>query len=68
MTQNPVYHAHRKHIDGRFYKIRELVEKGEVALMMVNTKENLADALTKALPKNIFHSCMWLMGLKKPLV
>ena len=68
LTQNPVYHARTKHIDVRFHRIRELVEEGEVALVKVNTKKNQADALTKALPRNSFHSYMWLLGLRKSLV
>ena len=68
MTQNSVYHARTKHIDVRFHRMRELVEEGEVALMKVNTKENQVDALTKALPRNSFHSCMWFLGLRKSLV
>ena len=68
LTQNLVYHARTKHIDVRFHRIRELVEEDEVALVKVNTKKNQADALTKALPRNIFHSCMWLLGLRKSLV
>ena len=68
LTQNLVYHAGTKHIDVRFYRIRELVEEGEVALVKVNTKKNQTDALTKALPRNSFHSCMWLLGLRKSLV
>jgi hypothetical protein len=39
-----------KHIDVRYHYIRELVENGVIAIEYVNTKENIADALTKNLP------------------
>ena len=64
LTQYPVYHARTKHIDVRYHKVKKLVEEGEVALVKVHTMKNQADALTKALPRDSFYSCMWLMGLR----
>ena len=63
LAQNSVYHARTKHIDIRYHRVRELVEEGEVELEKVYTKENLADALTKVLPRVSFHKCMGLMQL-----
>ena len=63
LAQNLVYHAHTKHIDVRYHRIRELMEEGEVELMKVHTKENQSDALTKVLPKDSFHRCVARMGL-----
>jgi len=39
-----------RHIERRFLKIRELVEAGLIDVKYVNTLENHADVLTKALP------------------
>ena len=50
LAQNFIYHAHTKHIDIRYHRIRELVEDDEVELVKVHTKENPTDALTKILP------------------
>ena len=39
------------------------MEEGEVELVKVYTKKNLADALTKVLPWDSFHKCVALMQL-----
>jgi hypothetical protein len=43
-----------RHIERRFLKIRELVEAGHIELRYVNTTDNRADILTKALPRADF--------------
>nr|XP_010925988.1 uncharacterized protein LOC105048391 [Elaeis guineensis] len=47
LAQNLIYHARTKHIDMRCHRIRELVEKGEVELVKIHTKENQSDVLMK---------------------
>ena len=49
-----MYHARTKHIDVRFYKIRELMGSGDLDLQKVHTSENVADMLTKAITTNKF--------------
>ncbi|KAG6495659.1 hypothetical protein ZIOFF_043485 [Zingiber officinale] len=49
LMKNPVFHGRSKHIDTRFHFIRECVEKGRIVVEFVNTGEQRADALTKAL-------------------
>ncbi|GJT24604.1 retrovirus-related pol polyprotein from transposon TNT 1-94 [Tanacetum coccineum] len=51
---NPVQHSKTKHIDIRYYFIKEHVEKGIVEIYFVGTKYQLADLFTKALPKERF--------------
>nr|GFA98535.1 retrovirus-related Pol polyprotein from transposon TNT 1-94 [Tanacetum cinerariifolium] len=48
---NPVQHSRTKHIDVRYYFIKEKVEKGNVELFFVGTEYQLADLFTKALPE-----------------
>ena len=43
-----------RHIERRYLKIRELVDAGHIELCYVNTTENRADVLTKALPRADF--------------
>ncbi|KAG6475649.1 hypothetical protein ZIOFF_064878 [Zingiber officinale] len=50
LMKNPVFHGRSKHIDTRFHFIRECIEKGQIVVEFVNTGEQRADALTKALP------------------
>nr|GEV09619.1 hypothetical protein [Tanacetum cinerariifolium] len=51
---NPVQHSRTKHIDVRYYFIKEKVEKGIVELFFVETEYQLADLFTKALPEERF--------------
>ncbi|XP_073057339.1 secreted RxLR effector protein 161-like [Primulina eburnea] len=49
LMKNPVFHGRSKHIDTRFHFIRECVEKRQIVVEFVNTGEQRADSLTKAL-------------------
>nr|GEX79262.1 putative RNA-directed DNA polymerase [Tanacetum cinerariifolium] len=46
----PVQHSRTKHIDVRYHFIKEKVEKDIIELFFVETKYQLADLFTKALP------------------
>lgn len=60
LANNQVYHARTKHIDIRYHKIRELVDSHEVKLEKIHTLQNLADVLTKVLPKGRHSQCVTL--------
>ena len=62
LAKHQVYHARTKHIDVRFYKIRELTTIGEIVLKKINTSENAAYMLTK-LPTNKFKHCLDLISV-----
>ncbi|KAG6501588.1 hypothetical protein ZIOFF_041471 [Zingiber officinale] len=49
LMKNPVFHGRSKHIDTRFHFIRECVENGQIVVEFINTGEQRADVLTKAL-------------------
>jgi hypothetical protein len=54
LCKNPVHHERSKHIDTRFHFIRDCVETGMIEVQYVCTNDQLADILTKALPKPKF--------------
>lgn len=54
LTSNPTYHARIKHIDIWYRYVMELVEHGLIKVFYCNTKDMVADILTKALPKEQF--------------
>lgn len=51
LTRNPEFHSRSKHIDVKHHFVREKVEEGLINTQRVNTKDNLADVFTKALPQ-----------------
>jgi len=54
LAHNPVNHSRAKHIDIKHHFIRERVERGEVELKYISTKDMLADIFTKQVPREAF--------------
>ena len=54
LSKNPVYHKQSKHIGLRHHFLCEQVDKGTITLSHVSSAENIADCLTKALPRDTF--------------
>nr|GEV25800.1 retrovirus-related Pol polyprotein from transposon TNT 1-94 [Tanacetum cinerariifolium]GEY55116.1 retrovirus-related Pol polyprotein from transposon TNT 1-94 [Tanacetum cinerariifolium] len=61
---NPVQHSRTKHIDVRYYLIKEKVEKGIVELFFVGTEYQLADLFTKALSEDRFKYLVRRLGMR----
>ncbi|GJS41851.1 retrovirus-related pol polyprotein from transposon TNT 1-94 [Tanacetum coccineum] len=61
---NNVQHSRSKHIDIRHHFIREQVENRVVELYFVETNYQLADILTKALPRERFKFLLPRLGMK----
>jgi hypothetical protein len=52
-----------RHIDVRMYHSRHMHELGEVNVQYIQTEENMADILTKALPAPLFRKFAgWILG------
>ena len=56
IAYNPVQHSKTKHIEIRHHFIRDHVEKGDIGLSYVSTKDQLADIFTKALDEPMFRA------------
>jgi hypothetical protein len=54
VAKNPVLHSRTKHIEVRYYFLRDNVEKGNIDLIRVPTEKQLADILTKPLDQATF--------------
>ncbi|GKF56439.1 hypothetical protein Tco_0166779, partial [Tanacetum coccineum] len=61
---NNVQHSRSKHIDIRYYFIREQVEKGMVELYFVTIDYQLSDIFTKALPRERFKFLLSRLRMK----
>ncbi|GJS73948.1 retrovirus-related pol polyprotein from transposon TNT 1-94 [Tanacetum coccineum] len=62
---NNVQHSRSKHIDIRHHFIKEQVENRVVEVYFVETKYQLADIFTKALPRERFELILPLLGMKQ---
>lgn len=51
LVKNPEFHKRTKHIDVRYHFIREKFEDGVFDLKYIETNKQLADVMTKALPR-----------------
>nr|GEZ90309.1 retrovirus-related Pol polyprotein from transposon TNT 1-94 [Tanacetum cinerariifolium] len=61
---NNVQHSRSKHIDVRYYFIKEQVENRVVELYFIRIEYQLADIFTKALPRERFNFLIDKLGLK----
>ena len=64
VAKNPEHHGRMKHLDLRYYWLRDEVEKGSIRLEHVGTDEMPADLLTKALHRVKVAKFAEMMGLK----
>jgi hypothetical protein len=69
-----VCHAHNnkssgaaKHIDIKFYVVKDKVQDHSISLVHISTKKMLADPLTKGLLPNVFREHLAGMGLRESL-
>ncbi|XP_068994260.1 uncharacterized protein [Neodiprion pinetum] len=64
LAHTSAYKPRTKHIDVRYHFIKENIEKGNVTIKFIGTKEMLADSLTKALPRIKHDTCTNGMGVR----
>ena len=61
--KNPLNSKYTKHIAVRFHFAREAIAKGQVDIRYITSALNVADILTKALPKGTFAGHRTSIGL-----
>ena len=67
LVKNPKFHKRTKHIETKYYLIREKYERKEIDVFYVHTKHQIANLLTKALTRESFQHLRSLQGLVAPL-
>ena len=55
MSENPTNRERSRHVDVRVHFLRDMVRDGAVKLIKCAGEHNVADVLTKSLPKPAFH-------------
>ncbi|KAK9048691.1 hypothetical protein SSX86_032343 [Deinandra increscens subsp. villosa] len=63
LSKNQMYHERTKHINVKYHFIREVISSGEITVGDINTKDNVADILTKAVGGAGFQKCLDGMGI-----
>lgn len=64
VAKNPEHHGRMKHLDLRWYWLRDVVEDGLITPQFIPTAEMPADLLTKPLPRVKVETCREMMGLR----
>lgn len=65
LIRNPEFHKRTKHIDIRYHFVREKYKNGQIDLKNVPSEEQLADFLTKGLPRAKFEKQKFDIGLRQ---
>ena len=68
LAKDPRSHNKAKHIERKDHLIRDHVAKGHIAIRRVHTIDNVADPMTKALPRLKFEPHRFNIGLKEGLM
>lgn len=64
LTLNPELHRRTKHIRTKYFFIREMVNHGKLCVQNISTKDQVADIMTKPLPKARLQTLCEKMGLR----
>lgn len=64
ITKNPVFHGKTKHIKVKFHAIRETERNSEIVQQHCSSKNQIANIMTKTLPKLKFETIRTMMSVK----
>lgn len=66
LSGNPVQHQRTKHIEMDIHFVREKVQKGEVRVLHVPSRYQIADIFTKGLPRVLFDDFRDSLSVRQP--
>lgn len=64
LMKDPVFHGKSKHIETKYYFIRDCIDKGKIQVEFVSSNLQRADIMTKALPRMKFSEMRCLLGVE----
>jgi hypothetical protein len=68
VAKNPDHHGRVKHLDLRFYWLRDEVERGSISVEYLQTNDMPADLFTKALTRDKVQHFCYMIGIHNCLV
>jgi len=63
LSQNPILHDRSKHIDVKYYYLRELTNRKVINLIYCKSEKQLTDIFTKLLKLSTFEKLTRLIGV-----
>lgn len=63
LMKDPVFHGRSKHIETKYYYIRDCIERDKIQVEFVSGNQQRADILTKALPRMKFSEMRCILGV-----
>lgn len=63
LVKNPEFHKRSKHIDIKFHFVRDLCLKGDIKIVYVDSKNQIADMLTKSPTAVVFKRLLTLLKI-----
>nr|GEV53506.1 retrovirus-related Pol polyprotein from transposon TNT 1-94 [Tanacetum cinerariifolium]GEW53200.1 retrovirus-related Pol polyprotein from transposon TNT 1-94 [Tanacetum cinerariifolium] len=63
LSKNPVQHSRTKHIEIRHHFLRDNIQKGNISIERVASKDNIADILIKPLKRKVFNYLRLGLGM-----
>ncbi|XP_035830959.1 uncharacterized mitochondrial protein AtMg00810-like [Helianthus annuus] len=67
LSGNPVQHQRTKHVELDIHFVREQVQRGQVRILHVPSRYQIADIFTKGLPRVLFDDFRSSLGIRPPL-
>lgn len=66
MSNNPIQHQRTKHIEIDIHFVREKVQRGQIRILHVPSRYQLADIFTKGLPRILFEDFRASLSIRSP--
>ena len=66
LAGNPIHHQRTKHIEIYIHFVREKVKRGDVRVLHVSSRYQIADIFTKGLPQVLFDDFRSSLSVFKP--